>query len=62
MKEGGLFDYFDIWWQYPGLGKVEIIPAIYSRTKKPLSCGSHLDCDDEIWCNGKFCSYVIENF
>jgi hypothetical protein len=61
MKEGELHDHFNIWWRYPGLGEVEIIPAIYSRTKKPVRCGGDLDCDDGIWCNGKFCFYVVLN-
>jgi hypothetical protein len=56
-----MYDFFDIWWRYPGLGKVEIIPAIYSRTKKPLACRSDLDCDDGIWCNGMYDLLVCRN-
>ena len=56
--EGNNFDSSAILWQYPGLGEVEIIPAIYSRTKKPVHCGVDLDCDDGIWCNGAFCLFA----
>ncbi|KAL3806287.1 hypothetical protein ACHAXA_005787 [Cyclostephanos tholiformis] len=51
-KEGDSYDSFAIAWRYPGLGGVEIIPAIYSRTKKPVPCWIDSDCDDGIWCNG----------
>ena len=50
--EGTGYDGFVIAWSYPGLGEWEVIPAIYSRTKKPVPCGVDLDCDDGIWCNG----------
>ena len=52
MKEGDEDDSVAVAWQYPGLGQLEFIPAIYSRTKKPVPCGVNLDCDDGIWCNG----------
>jgi hypothetical protein len=57
MREGNEYDSFAIAWQYPGLGGLELIPAIYSRTKRPVPCAVDLDCDDEIWCNGTFCSF-----
>jgi hypothetical protein len=38
---------------------MEIIPAIYSRTKQLVPCGVDLDCDDGIWCNGTlYLSYL----
>ena len=55
MIERITFDNFAIAWQYPGLGVAEIIPAVYSRTKKPVQCRENLDCDDGLWCNGAFC-------
>ena len=57
MKEGSWQDVFAIAWCYPGLGECETIPAIYSRTKKPVPCGVDLDCDDGIWCNGTCCLF-----
>jgi len=61
MKEGDEDDSVAVAWQYPGLGQLEFIPAIYSRTKKPVSCAVDLDCDDEIWCNGTFCLFRRPN-
>ena len=54
MKEGSGQDGFAIAWRYPGLREWETIPAIFSRTKKPVPCRVNLDCDDGIWCNGMF--------
>ena len=59
MKEGDAYDSFAIAWRYPGLGEVEIIPAIYSRTKVPIPCSDDFDCDDGMWCNGRFISFVV---
>jgi hypothetical protein len=57
--EGIDFDRSAIAWEYPGLGEVEIIPAIFSRTKKPVQCRVDLDCDDALWCNGTFCLSLV---
>ena len=60
MKEGDQFDKFAIGWRYPDLGGVEIIPAIYSRTKRPDPCVVDRDCDDGIWCNGTY-RFVVDS-
>ena len=59
MKEGDGYDNFAIAWRYPGLGEVEIIPAIYSRTKVPTLCVADLDCDDGMWCNGTYILFDV---
>ena len=59
MKERQGLDGLAIMWQYPGLGELEIIPAMYSWTKKPDPCGVDLDCDDGIWCNGTLHLFIL---
>ncbi len=49
-------DYLAVAWEYSEQD-VEVIPAMHLRMAKPgwpATCINDSDCDDGVWCNGKF--------